>query len=292
MHPVSELPDNVKRLREIIRDCTLCPRNCHVDRAAGVLGACGIGADPLVASAGAHVGEEPVLVGRRGSGTIFFCGCNLHCVFCQNYDISQSADGRKMSPEEVAEVAITLTSQGCSNVNFVSPSHVAHVLAEAVCIARGRGMGAPIIYNCGGYDSVETLRLLDGLIEIYMPDFKWASPDAGLKYSDAPDYPRIAEAALREMFRQVGPLQTDSRGIATRGVLVRHLVIPGNLAHSDEVIDVVAREAPGCAINVMGQYRPAHRAGNYPELLARARPEEVLRLRQYAAERGLQRVDH
>jgi putative pyruvate formate lyase activating enzyme len=169
---------------------------------------------------------------------------------------------------------------------------VAHVLAEAVCIARGRGMGAPIIYNCGGYDSVETLRLLDGLIEIYMPDFKWASPDAGLKYSDAPDYPRIAEAALREMFRQVGPLQTDSRGIATRGVLVRHLVIPGNLAHSDEVIDVVAREAPGCAINVMGQYRPAHRAGNYPELLARARPEEVLRLRQYAAERGLQRVDH
>ena len=289
---MSELPDNAKRLNEIIRDCTLCPRDCHVDRTADQIGACKVGARAVVASAGPHFGEEPVLVGRGGSGTIFFCGCNLGCVFCQNCDISQSVSGQEMTAGQIAELALTLARRGCENVNFVSPTHVAHAAAEAICIARQGGLTLPIVYNSGGYDALETLRLLEGLIEIYMPDFKWADAQAGRKYSAAADYPEISTLALEEMFRQVGPLKTDSRGVATRGVLVRHLVMPGDLAKSEQVIEIVARVAPGSAINVMAQYRPAHRAGQYPELRRYPKTAEVDRLRQLATDRGLARVDH
>ncbi len=289
---MNEPIDNIARLREIIRDCTLCPRNCHVDRTSGQTGACKIGANPLVASAGPHFGEEPVLVGRTGSGTIFFCGCNLACVFCQNYDISQFADGSEMSPAKVAELALSLEARGCENVNFVSPTHVAHAVGEAIRIAREQGLSVPIVYNCGGYDSVETLRLLDGLIEIYMPDFKWANASKGQNYSGVANYPEVATAGLEEMYSQVGPLKINERGVAARGVLVRHLVIPADLAGSAEVIDIVARVAPGSAINVMGQYHPAHRANEYPELFHRLDTSEVTRLREYASQRGLVRVDH
>jgi len=289
---VNEPDRNIAHLKRIIRDCTLCPRNCHVDRRAGKTGACGIGALAVVASAGPHFGEEPVLVGSGGSGTIFFCGCNLTCVFCQNCDISQFADGRRMTPAEIADVALRLASTGCRNVNFVSPTHVAHAVAEAIRLARRRGLNVPVVYNSGGYDSVPTLRLLEGLIEIYMPDFKWADPEAARKYSDAADYPTVATAALAEMFRQVGPLQLDRSGLATRGVLVRHLVMPGDLARSEEVIEIVARVAPGSAINVMGQYRPAFRADDYPELRRRPSGADLARLRDLAARSGLRRVDH
>jgi len=289
---VNEPVGNIARLGNIIRDCTLCPRNCHVDRRAGRVGACRIGALAVVASAGPHFGEEPPLVGSGGSGTIFFCGCNLACVFCQNCDISQFADGRPMTPAQIAEVAMQLAAGGCHNINFVSPTHVAHAVAEAIGLARGCGLTVPIVYNSGGYDSVPTLELLEGLIDIYMPDFKWADPDAGRKYSGVADYPAAATAALAEMFRQVGPLTVDRRGVARRGVLVRHLVMPGDLARSEEVIDIVARMAPGSAINVMGQYRPAFRAEDYPELRRRPQADEVARLRELAADKGLRRVDH
>ena len=283
---------NISRLNEIIRDCTLCPRNCHVDRTAETLGACGVGAQAIVASAGPHFGEEPVLVGRGGSGTIFFCGCNLHCVFCQNFDISRSTDGQEVSLEQIADLALRLEDQGCENVNFVTPTHVAHVVAEAVHMARGRGLTVPVVYNCGGYESADTLRLLEGLIEIYMPDFKYADADAGRMYSGVDEYPNVAEAALKEMYRQVGALETDGRGVAQRGVLVRHLVMPGDAAHSREVIDIVARAAPGCAINMMGQYRPAYRAAEFSALSARPSASQVQTLRKYAASKGLLRADH
>jgi putative pyruvate formate lyase activating enzyme len=258
-----------------------------VDRTAGEIGSCKLAGEAVVASWGPHFGEEPVLVGRGGSGTIFLSGCNLHCVFCQNSDISQSLSGKEVTLAQIAAFALDLAANGCENVNFVSPSHVAHAVAEAICIARGEGLTVPIVYNTGGYDSLETLRLLDGLIEIYMPDFKWADEPHGKKYSDVPDYPKVAAAVLEEMYRQVGPVETDSRGIATRGVLVRHLVMPNDLAGSTRVIDTVARIAPGTMINVMGQYRPAHLAGGYAELMSLPSREEIHSLRTYAASRGL-----
>jgi putative pyruvate formate lyase activating enzyme len=288
---MAELPENVRRLRERIAPCTLCPRACSVDRSAGRVGACRIGAEAVVASAGPHFGEEPVLVGRGGSGTIFLAGCNLHCVFCQNADISHSNEGREMLPGQIASVALRLQGGGCENVNFVTPTHVAHALAEAIVLARAAGLTVPIVYNCGGYESVETLDLLAGLVEIYMPDFKYADADAGRKYSGAPDYPAVAAAALAEMYRQVGPLETDGRGVARRGLLVRHLVMPGDLARSREVIDIVARTAPGAALNVMAQYRPCFRAKEYPELCRRPRLEEVRDLQAAADARGLRRPE-
>jgi putative pyruvate formate lyase activating enzyme len=261
-----------------------------VDRLAGAVGACRVGAEAVVASAGPHFGEEPPLVGAGGSGTIFLAGCGLRCAFCQNADISQSTEGRPASPGRLAELALSLQEAGCVNVNFVTPTHVAHAVAEAAWIARGRGLGVPIVYNCGGYESVEVLRLLGGLVEIYMPDFKYASAEAGRKYSGVEDYPAIARAALEEMHRQVGPLVLDERGVARRGVLVRHLVMPGDLAGSRQVIDMVAAAAPGCTINVMAQYHPAYRAAEYPELLGRPSADEIARLRAHATSRGLATV--
>ena len=288
---MTELPENVRRLAELISPCTLCPRQCLVDRSGGQVGRCRIGPEAVVVSAGPHFGEEPVLVGRGGSGTIFLAGCNLDCVFCQNADISHSAEGRRMQGGQIAAIALGLQRGGCENVNFVTPTHVAHVVAEAIALARAGGLTVPVVYNCGGYESLQTLRLLEGLVEIYMPDFKYAHAEAGRKYSGAGDYPAVAAAALEEMYRQVGPLRLDEARRATRGVLVRHLVMPGDLAGSRRVIDTVARLAPGAALNVMAQYRPCFRAQEFPELNARPESAEVRSLQSLAQRRGLTRPE-
>ncbi len=280
-------PDNVVSLCEMIRHCALCPRRCGVDRTGEELGACGIGSEAVVYSAGPHFGEEPVLVGLGGSGTIFFSGCNLDCVFCQNAEISHDSTGRRSSPRQLAETMLQLGRSGCENINFVTPTHVAHAVTEAIWRAREGGLTVPIVYNCGGYESLETLRLLEGLVEIYMPDFKYAHPEAGRRFSGAEDYPTIAAAALAEMFRQVGPIRTDGRDVALRGVLVRHLVMPKDLARSRDVIDIVAETAPGCTINVMGQYRPCFRAKEFPELTACPSPKTIRDLQSYAVSLGL-----
>ena len=285
-------PDPVAELQAVIRDCTLCPRECRVDRTAGQTGVCRIGDHARVASYGPHFGEEPVLVGSGGSGTLFFSGCNLDCVFCQNCDISHSTAGRERSAHEIASVVLGLAERGCENINFVTPTHVAHAVAEAIMLARADGLAVPTVYNCGGYESVETLRRLEGLVDIYMPDFKYADAKAGETYSGVPDYPEIATAALAEMFRQAGPLETGERGVATRGVLVRHLVMPGDIAKSREAVDIIARTAPGCAINVLAQYHPCYRADEFPELMTRPGPGEVDSLRRHAASLGLTRADH
>lgn len=281
------MPPNVSRLAEMIVDCTLCPRRCGVDRTAGQVGECGAGAQAVVASVGPHFGEEPQLVGAGGSGTIFLAGCNLHCVFCQNSDISRYLNGHVQTVEQIAELAVGLAARGCVNINFVTPTHVAHAVAGGIVIARARGLDVPIVYNCGGYESLETLELLDGLIDIYMPDFKYASAEAGRKYSGVDDYPSVAATALAEMYRQVGPLTTDASGVAGGGLLVRHLVMPGDICLSRRVIDTVAEIAPGCTINVMGQYRPAYRAEEYGELVARPDAGEVLSLQARAKNAGL-----
>ncbi len=292
---MTEMPKNVLALREMIRPCRLCPRLCGVDRTAGELGACQSGAEAIVASSEAHFGEEPVLVGPGGSGTIFFGGCNLACVFCQNHNISHPADpsavDKSLSPGGIAELAMDMQRRGCSNVNFVTPTHVAHAVAEAIVLARRAGLTVPVVYNCGGYESLEALRLLDGLVEIYMPDFKYAVPAAGLEYSGVADYPAAAEAAVVEMYRQVGPLAMDEAGMACRGLLVRHLVLPNDLAASYRVIDCLCSIVPGAAVNVMGQYRPAYQSGRFPQLAGRVAGAEVQALREYAAWHGLRRVD-
>ncbi len=274
-------------LGDLLAPCRLCPRECGVDRLSGELGECGIGEVARVASFGPHFGEEAVLVGAEGSGTIFLGGCNLHCVFCQNWDISQQAAGREMSPAEIADLALELQGCGCENINFVSPSHVAHALAIALGIARDRGLRLPVVWNSGGYDSVEVLRRLEGQVDIYMPDYKWSNAEAGLLYSDVKDYPSIAALALGEMYRQVGPLETDGRGVAQRGLLVRHLVMPEDLAGSEELLNELAELAPGAAVNVMGQYRPEFRADEFPELVANPSEGRLEALRDLAEARGL-----
>ena len=277
-----------KDWRSLLSPCRLCPRECGVDRMGGEIGECGIGGKARVASWGPHFGEEAVLVGAGGSGTIFLGGCNLHCVFCQNWDISQQAAGRESSAEEIADLALELQDRGCENVNFVSPTHVAHAVAESLGLAREMGLRIPSVWNSGGYDSVEVLRRLEGRIDIYMPDYKWANAEAGRRYSDVDDYPRIASLAIQEMYRQVGPLQTDGRGVARRGLLVRHLVMPKDLAGSAELIEKLAKLAPGASINVMGQYRPEYRAGAVPELQSRVQASSIVELRDSAEGLGLQ----
>jgi len=283
--------DVLQAARSLLSPCRLCPRRCGAKRLSGEKGFCRVGDLARVASAGAHFGEEQVLVGRGGSGTIFFQRCNLDCVFCQNFDISHADGGVEVKPDKLARLMLDLQREGCGNVNLVTPTHVSPQILEAILLARSRGLTVPIVYNCGGYESVEMLALLAGYVDVYMPDFKYATPQAGWKYSGVEDYPQAARAALAEMYRQVGPLTVDQRRLAQRGVMVRHLVMPMDLADSEKVIDTVAEVAPRAGINVMGQYRPSYRAAEFPELLVLPRHSEIQRLREHAAARGLMRLD-
>jgi putative pyruvate formate lyase activating enzyme len=251
------------------------------------MGFCGIGDKTVVSSAGPHFGEESVLVGTGGSGTIFFAGCNLGCVFCQNYDISHHHHGHKVTIEQLAQSMLELQHYGCCNINFVTPTHVAPVIVAALKLAREEDLTLPTVYNTGGYDSVETLKLLEGFVDIYMPDMKYADANIAEQLSDAPDYPLINREAVRQMHRQVGDLKTE-KGVATRGLLVRQLVLPENLAGSFEIIDFLAEQiSPKTTINVMDQYRPCYKASSHPAINRRPTIEEIRSVRQYAISKGL-----
>ena len=277
----------VQELMDMLGCCVMCPRKCGVNRNAGEVGYCGIGADVRIASAGPHFGEESVLVGRGGSGTIFFAGCNLRCIFCQNYDISHERRGRDVSIEQLASIMLSLQDDGVSNINFVTPSHVAAQIVGAIEIAREKGLRLPTVYNTGGYDSVETLKALEGLIDIYMPDMKYADAKISVELSDAADYPEINRAAVKEMHRQVGYLDVQN-GLARRGLLVRHLVLPDHLAGSFEIIDFLAEEiSPHTTVNVMGQYRPCWRANEYPAVNRSPTAGEIAEAIRYAKKKGL-----
>jgi putative pyruvate formate lyase activating enzyme len=283
--------DNVRQLWEKTDPCTLCPRRCGARRHAGKVGFCGIAALPLVSSIGPHFGEESVLVGSGGSGTIFFAGCNLGCVFCQNYDISHLREGRQINIEQLADAMLGLQQSGCVNINFVTPTHVAAPIAAAIEMARDKGLRIPTVYNTGGYDCVETLRRLEGQIDIYMPDMKYADAAVAEELSAAPDYPKVNFAVVKEMHRQVGDLRVE-RGVATRGLLVRHLVLPEDLAGSAEVIDFLAEQiSPHTTINVMGQYRPCYQARVHPKIDRCPTAEEIVSARQYARKKGLTVLD-
>jgi len=286
-----EIAERVAALREIMRSCRLCPRNCAVDRLAGGLGVCRVGTEAVVSSYGPHFGEEAPLVGRRGSGTIFLTFCNLKCIFCQNYDISHLGQGRPASPQRLAQMMLELQRIGCHNINWVTPTHQSPMLVEATRIALADGLRVPIVYNCGGYESVEALRLLDGIVDIYMPDAKYGDNDAGRRLSDVPDYWDRCREALAEMHRQVGDLVTDENGTACRGLLVRHLVLPEGLAGTKVVMQYLGSLSRNTYVNVMAQYHPQHRAREVPEI---ARPITMTEFRsavQTALDAGLHRLD-
>lgn len=286
-----ELKERVERMLEALRACTLCPRQCRVDRLKDERGVCRVGRLPMVSSYTPHFGEERPLVGRYGSGTIFFTYCNLKCVFCQNYDISHLGEGREVSTEELAEMMVYLQGLGCHNINLVTPTHQIAQIVEALPMAIEKGLQIPLVYNCGGYESVETLRLLDGIIDIYMPDFKYGDPAVAKRYSAAPNYTEIAKAAIKEMHRQVGDLLLDERGIAVRGLLVRHLVLPEGLAGTRVVMRFIAREvSPDTYVNIMDQYRPCYKALEHPPLGRRITREEYEEAVRIAIEEGITRL--
>ena len=279
--------DQVESAYALMAACELCPRRCGVDRLQGEKGFCGVGELPVVASAGPHFGEEPPLIGYGGSGTIFMSGCNLGCVFCQNYDISHLRAGAETTVERIVAIMMRLAAGGCHNINFVSPSHVMAHLLDAIHRSREQDLAVPIVYNCGGYERLDALKLLDGSVEIYMPDAKYADGKLATEYSKAPDYPDVVKAALREMHRQVGDLEIVD-GVATRGLLVRHLVMPNNVAGSREIIDFLADEiSPNTYVNVMGQYRPTFRAEGDAKIGRYPTEEEFRSAYAYAESRAL-----
>jgi putative pyruvate formate lyase activating enzyme len=252
---------------------------------------CGVGSEAWVSSAGPHFGEERPLVGRGGSGTIFLAGCNLDCIFCQNAEISHGREGAAASPEQLARTMLGLQDMGCHNINFVTPTHQVPQILGALVLAAARGLRLPLVYNCGGYESVETLKLLDGVVDLYMPDFKYGDEAVGRELSGVRDYPAIARAAVREMYRQVGDLVMDERGVARRGLLVRHLVLPGGLAGTDGVMRFLADLSPATYVNVMSQYRPRRQAGRHPLLSRPVSRQEVAAGVAAARSAGLHRLD-
>lgn len=297
-----ELSKRHNSLRERLENCKLCPHECGVNRLRGETGKCRSGAAAVVASAGPHYGEEKPLVGHGGSGTIFFSNCNLACVFCQNHDISQLGGGREVTAWELARVMVDLQNRGCVNINFVTPTHVITAIVGALLEAVPLGLRLPVVYNCGGYESVETLKLLDGVIDIYMPDFKYADESTGEKLSGAQAYPSEAAAAIREMHRQVGDLVIDrNSGSAARGLLIRHLVMPGDVSGSKKIIDFVAELSKNTYLNIMDQYRPMYRAAEVarasrgdstlPDLGRRVTIDEYDEVVTYARKSGLTRID-
>ena len=284
---VAPSEEALEKAYQLASPCRICPRLCEVDRPAGETGYCGVGALPLVSSVGPHYGEEGPLVGRGGSGTIFLGGCNLGCVFCQNYSISHGRAGDPAEPAAVARLMLHLQRRGCENINFVTPTHVTPWLMEAVRLARLDDLTLPIVYNCGGYERLETLRLLEGTVDIYMPDAKYWDGEQAARYSNAPDYPEVMRAALKEMHRQVGDLEI-ARGVARRGILIRHLVMPSGVAGSKGVLDFIAKEiSPRSYVNVMDQYRPCYRADEFAPIARRPSAEEYMEAREHARGLGL-----
>jgi len=291
LHQSGELHERIEAAYRLMSPrCELCPRRCKVDRLAGQLGVCRTGKNPIVSGYGPHFGEEPPLVGYNGSGTIFFTNCNLRCIFCQNYEISQEGIGREVDIQDLAEMMLNLARRGCHNINLVTPTHQVPQILSALEVAAEAGLDLPVVYNCGGYESVKLLRLLDGIIDIYMPDAKYGTNEVGEEFSAVADYWDRNRDALREMHRQVGDLVVDERGIAQRGMIIRHLVLPNNLAGTREVMHFVATElSRDTYVNIMDQYRPAYKAIGHAKIGRRITSEEYIEALQIAQSEGLWR---
>ena len=276
----------------MLEECCVCPRHCGVNRLADESGKCHVTSQIMVSSYGPHFGEEAPLVGRYGSGTIFFTYCNLRCVFCQNYTISQLGEGSLVSREGLAKIMLDLQAKGCHNINLVSPTHVVPHILDAVELAVTMGLHLPLVYNTGGYDSVETLKLLGGVIDIYMPDMKYSDEKTAEQLSGIKDYPKVNKAAVKEMHRQVGDLRRDKEGVAQRGLLIRHLVLPNGLAGTQKVVRFLAQEVSlNTYLNIMAQYHPCHKAFDVPLLSRPVNQPEFSEAIELAYQHGLDRLD-
>jgi len=285
-----ELGERVRQGQAMLANCVSCGWACKVDRRTEVKSVCRTNGRARVSSFGPHLGEENPLRGQRGSGTIFFSRCNLKCQYCQNADISQSDCGEELEPEQIAEIMLELQAYGCHNINFVSPTHVVPPIISALTIAAQAGLRLPLVYNTGGYDSLDVLKLLDGIIDIYMPDMKYADAQTAQRYSKIPHYPETNQAAVREMYRQVGDLVLDENGIAQRGLLIRHLVLPDALSGTREITRFLVQEiSTNTYFNLMDQYHPAYLAGKYPSLNRRITRQEYQEAYEYARQAGLHR---
>ena len=285
-----ELQERIKILNAILEDCRLCPRDCRKNRLKGEIGICKAGAELMVSSVFPHFGEEPPLVGYYGSGTIFLTHCNLRCIFCQNFDISHSGEGKEVTTNEFADYMIYLQRLGCHNINFVTPTHYAAQIISTLPKAIEMGLELPLVWNCGGYESIEVIKLLDGIVDIYMPDFKYSISTSAKKYSKASDYPDIVKEALKEMHRQVGVLKMDNRGIAYRGLLIMHLIMPDGIAGTKDAMEFISKElSPDSYVNIMDQYRPCYKAFDHPEISRRITTEEYEEAVRFARDAGLYR---
>lgn len=288
--PAEALEARAKEAVSRLENCEICPRHCRVNRPKDEKGFCRMGRNALIYSYSPHFGEEPPLVGKHGSGTIFFSGCNLGCVFCQNYEISQMHQGQEIPAKALARTMLRLQDLGCHNINFVTPSHFVPQILEALVPAREMGLNVPLVYNSGGYDRVETIQLLDGIFDIYMPDAKYGSDEMALKYSNAPRYTHYMKTSVQEMHSQVGDLVIDDDGIAVRGLLVRHLVLPDDIAGTAEIVRFLLEKiSKNTYLNIMAQYRPEYNACSYPELDRQITPKEYRDAIRIAADAGLTR---
>jgi putative pyruvate formate lyase activating enzyme len=287
-----QLKRRTEELYAQYENCSLCPRDCRVDRTRGETGKCQAPAELKISSAFPHFGEEAPLVGKKGSGTIFFSHCGLRCVYCQNYSISIEGGGVKVSDERVADSMLKLQEMGCHNINLVTPTHYLPGIVKALESAASRGLKIPLVYNTGGFEKPEILKLLDGIVDIYLPDFKYTDPACSAEYSsEAYSYPHYAKASFREMFRQVGNLRTDHFGIARRGLMIRHLVLPNDAAGTREMLKFVAEElSTDCYLNIMRQYRPEYKAADYPEINRRIKPSEYAQAVGLAKELGFKNL--
>jgi putative pyruvate formate lyase activating enzyme len=285
-----ELLRRVEVLKEMLEDCVLCPHQCKVNRIKGERGYCKTLYNVVVSGAQPHFGEEEELVGYNGSGTIFFSHCNLRCAFCQNYEISYCGEGKEVAVQDLAEIMLSLQQRGCHNINLVSPSHIVPQVVEAIYIASRLGLEIPIVYNSGGYDLTDTLKLLEGIVDIYMPDIKFSSDELASKYIGVKEYSKIARAAAKEMYRQVGNLKVDKENIAYKGLIIRHLVLPQNLASTEDIMEFIAKElSKDVYVNIMAQYYPEHKAYGIPELSRRISREEYRTAVEAAKNAGLTR---
>ncbi len=287
-----KLSERVEILMERLESCDICPHQCKVNRLEGETGICRTGKRAMVSSFGPHFGEESPLVGKGGSGTIFFTNCNLGCIFCQNYAISHQGVGYPAEEEKIAEMMIKLQNMGCHNINFVTPTQLVPQIVQALTYAVEKGLNVPLVYNTGGYDNVSTIKLLDGIFDIYMPDLKYSDDNIAQRYCNAKDYVQTVRGAIKEMHRQVGDLVMDSRGIAQRGLLVRHLILPEDLAGTYEAMRFIAEEiSTNTYVNLMDQYHPCFKADQYPPLDRRITHEEFARAVNIARDLGIKRLD-
>jgi putative pyruvate formate lyase activating enzyme len=297
MHPSylnlskKDLDSRINKLFGALESCQICPKKCHVNRLKGEQGICNLGKFPMVSSFHPHFGEERPLVGQSGSGTIFFTSCNLACVYCQNYEISQLRIGEEISFENLSQMMIALQNRGCHNINLVTPTPQVPQIMKALSLAIEKGLKIPLVYNTSSYDSAEILKMLDGIVDIYMPDARYSDSKIALKYSKAPNYFEIMKTIIKEMHRQVGDLIINKKGIAVRGLLVRHLVLPNDLAGSKKIFGFIAKEiSPDTFLNIMDQYHPYYKAFQYPELSRRITDEEFETAIKLAKKAGLRRL--